>query len=226
MAVGDGKDGVGAKQMFLDIKTPLSEWIRSVREFKPDMIIGYPSAIKILGELIENNAVSVNVCRVISCGEPLPSGLRTYLEQVFKADIINFYGASESLALGVEADLAEGLYLFDDLNYIEVENGEMYLTCLYNFAQPLIRYHISDQLTLKKPSAVSRYPFSQAEIVLSRSEDVLWFEDEKGKRDFIHPLAVEGLCVEGLLDYQFRQTDKDAFEMLAEVSAREREEQI
>lgn len=226
MAVGDGIDGVGAKQMFLDIKTPLSQWIRSVKEFKPDMIIGYPSAIKILGELIENNAVSVNVCRVISCGEPLPPGLRTYLEQVFKADIINFYGASESLALGVEADLAEGLYLFDDLNYIEVENGQMYLTCLYNFAQPLIRYHLSDQLTLKRPDAVSRYPFSQAEIVLSRSEDVLWFEDGEGKRDFIHPLAVEGLCVEGLLDYQFRQTDKDAFEMLAEVSERERGEQI
>lgn len=226
MAVGDGIDDVGAKQMFLDIKTPLSEWIHSVKEFKPDMIIGYPSAIKILGELIENNAFSVNVCRVISCGEPLPSGLRSYLEQVFKADIINFYGASESLALGVEADLTEGLYLFDDLNYIEVENGQMYLTCLYNYAQPLIRYHISDQLTLKKPDAMSRYPFLQAEILLSRSEDVLWFEDSEGKRDFIHPLAVEGLCVEGLLDYQFRQTDKDAFEMLAEVSEREREEQI
>ena len=57
----------------------------------------------------------------------------------------------------------------------------------------------------------------QADILLSRSEDILWFEDNQGKRDFLHPLAVEGICVEGLLDYQFRQTDKDAFEMLAQV---------
>ena len=226
MAVGDGIDGVGAKQMFLDIKTPLSEWIRSVREFNPDIIIGYPSAIKILGELVVNNKISVNVCRVISCGEPLPPGLRNYLKQVFKSVIVNFYGASESLAMGVETDLEEGMYLFDDMNYIEVENGQMYLTSLYNFSQPLIRYRISDQLILKKPDGRSNYPFLQADILLSRNEDILWFEDSEGKRDFLHPLAVEGLCVEGLLDYQFRQTDKDAFIMLAEVSTSEREDHV
>ena len=226
MAVGDGIDGVGAEQMFLDIKTPLSEWIRSVEEFKPNMIIGYPSAIKILGELVECSEVSVNVCRVISCGEPLPPGLRNYLEQIFKAVVVNFYGASESLALGVETDPAEGMVLFDDMNYIEVENGQMYLTSLYNFSQPLIRYRISDQLVLKNPDGMSRYPFLQADILLSRNEDILWFEDSEGRRDFLHPLAVEGLCVEGLLDYQFRQTDKDAFEMLAEVSSREREDHV
>ncbi|MCH5268570.1 MAG: phenylacetate--CoA ligase family protein [Lachnospiraceae bacterium] len=226
MAVGDGIDGVGAEQMFLDINTPLSEWTRSVKEFKPDIIIGYPSAIKILGELVERSEVSVNVCRVISCGEPLPLGMRNYLEQIFKTVIVNFYGASESLALGVETNPAEGMYLFDDMNYIEVENGQMYLTSLYNFTQPLIRYRISDQLTLKKPDDMSRYPFLQTDILLSRNEDVLWFEDSEGKRDFLHPLAVEGLCVEGLLDYQFRQTDKDAFEMLAEVSRSQGETRV
>ena len=216
MAVGDGIDGVGAEQKFLDIKTPLSEWIHSVKEFEPNIIIGYPSAIKILGGLVENSEVSVDVCRVISCGEPLAPGLRNYLEKIFGAVVVNFYGASESLALGVETDKAEGMYLFDDMNYIEIENGKMYLTSLYNYVQPLIRYEISDQLTLRQTKE-SRYPFMQADILLSRSEDILWFEDNKGKRDFLHPLAVEGICVEGLLDYQFRQTDNDAFEMLAQV---------
>ena len=53
MAVGDGSDGVGAKQIYLDIKTPLHEWIRQIKEFRPNIIIGYPSAIKILAELVE-----------------------------------------------------------------------------------------------------------------------------------------------------------------------------
>lgn len=219
MAVGDGIDGVGAKQRFLDIKTPLSEWVDTVREFKPDIIIGYPSAIKILGGLVDNSEVSVNVCRVISCGEPLAPGLRNYLEKTFGAVVVNFYGASESLALGVETDGTEGMYLFDDMNYIETLNGKMYLTSLYNYAQPLIRYEISDRLVFKQTEQ-SRYPFRQVDILLSRSEDVLWFEDDNGKRDFLHPLAVEGICVEGLLDYQFRKTDKDAFEMLAQASNR------
>ena len=149
MAVGDGIDGVGASQMYLDIKTPLVEWIQRIQSFRPNIIIGYPSAIKILGDLVEQGRVQVAVTRIISCGEPLSTGLRTFLEHTFQAEVINIYGASESLALGVETGDENGMILFDDLNIIEVENGVMYLTSLYNFVQPLIRYKISDHLILK-----------------------------------------------------------------------------
>lgn len=47
MAVGGGIEGLHAKKLSLDIKTPLSEWIEKIQKFKPNMIIGYPSAIKI-----------------------------------------------------------------------------------------------------------------------------------------------------------------------------------
>lgn len=224
MAVGDGIDGVGAKQIYLDIKTPLDDWIESVRKFRPNIIIGYPSAIKILAELVEKGKARVHVKRVISCGEPLSSGLRKFLEKNFHCPVINIYGASESLALGVETGMEDGMLLFDDLNIIEVEKGVMYLTCLYNFAQPLIRYRISDHLVRKEPMMGS--PFTRAEILLGRNEDLLWFEDGNGHRDFLHPLAVEGFCIEGLLDYQFRQNAPDAFEMLAEASAEEQKPMI
>lgn len=226
MAVGDGIDGVHASQMYLDIKTPLSEWVRQIQAFKPNMIIGYPSAIKILAELVERCEIKLRLFRVISCGEPLGSSLRQYLEKTLHTQVVNFYGASESLSLGAEIDPREGMILFDDMNVIETVNGQIYLTCLYNFAQPLIRYHISDHLTLKQPDAGSRWPFTKAVGLLGRNEDVLWFTDGSGNRDFLHPLAIEGFCIEGLLDYQFRQTSEDTFEMLAEVSQSASKEKI
>ena len=216
MAVGDGIDGVGAKQMYLDIKTPVAEWIRQIREFQPNIVIGYPSAIKILAQLMENGEVGLDAERVISCGEPLGTSLRTYLEKIFRTQVVNFYGSSESLALGVETNPKDGMLLFDDMNVIEVENGVMYLTCLYNYAQPLIRYRLSDRLTLKAPEG-GELPFTRAVGLLGRNEDVLWFEDGRGNREFLHPLAIEGFCIEGLKDYQFRQTTKDTFEMFAET---------
>lgn len=216
MAVGDGIDGVGAKQMYLDIKTPVAEWIRQIREFQPNIVIGYPSAIKILAHLMENGEVGLDAERVISCGEPLGTNLRTYLEKIFRTQVVNFYGSSESLALGVETNPKDGMLLFDDMNVIEVENGVMYLTCLYNYAQPLIRYRLSDRLTLKAPEG-GELPFTRAVGLLGRNEDVLWFEDGRGNREFLHPLAIEGFCIEGLKDYQFRQTTKDTFEMFAET---------
>lgn len=151
------------KQMYLDINTPLVKWVDDIRTFKPNIIIGYPSAIKILGELVESGKIEINIIRVISCGEPLGSGLRRFLERTFHAEVINFYGASESLAIGVETGKEGEMILFDDMNIIEVENGTMYLTSLYNFTQPLICYRISDRLVLKKPLQES--PFSRAEIL-------------------------------------------------------------
>ena len=216
MAVGDGTRGVGASQLYLDIKTPVTEWISQLKAFKPNIVIGYPSAIKILAQLMENGEVSLDVERVISCGEPLGTNLRTYLEKIFRTQVVNFYGSSESLALGVETNPKDGMLLFDDMNVIEVENGVMYLTCLYNYAQPLIRYRLSDRLTLKAPEG-GELPFTRAVGLLGRNEDVLWFEDGRGNREFLHPLAIEGFCIEGLKDYQFRQTTKDTFEMFAET---------
>ena len=110
------------------------------------------------------------------------------------------------------------MILFDDMNVIEVQDGNMYLTSLYNYAQPLIRYRLTDSLTLQKPDSGSSYPFTKAVGLLGRNDDNLWFEDENGKREFLHPLAVEGICIEGLLDYQFRQLSKSSFEMFAELS--------
>lgn len=117
MAVGDGIKGLRAEQKFLDINVPLAKWSETVRAFRPNIIIGYPSAVKILAEVMQGEPLQVK--RVISCGEPLGAGLRRYLENAFQAEVINFYGASESLALGVEQRAEEGMILFDDLNVVE-----------------------------------------------------------------------------------------------------------
>lgn len=226
MSVSDGIDGLHAKQLLLDINTPLNEWTKKIRQFNPNMIIGYPSAIKIMGEqLKEKDNLELNIERIVSCGEPLNSGLRDYLKKVFNTEIYNFYGASESLALGIEDDSSDGMYLFDDLNVIEVKNDCMYLTCLYNFAQPLIRYKLSDKLVYKD-SQNGRFPFSIVETIVGRNEDVLWFNKKDGTREFLHPLAVEGICVQGLLDYQFRKIDDVTFEMIAQTEKEELKDEI
>lgn len=226
MAVGDGIEGMGGKQLYLDINLPLTEWVRQLREFKPNIVIGYPSAMKIMAELMEQGQVDVNLVRAVSCGEPLGRSLRGFLENQFHTPIVNIYGASESLALGVEVTPKDGMILFDDLNVIEVENGKMYLTCLYNFVQPLIRYQLSDNLTLRKPEEGSSCPFTKAVGLLGRNEELLWFEDGSGNREFLHPLSIEGFCIEGLMDYQFCQVGKDTFEMLAEISDRALEDAV
>lgn len=217
MAIGDGIRGLKCSQLFLDINTPITEWKKIVDDFHPDIMIGYPSAVKMLAEEMGNARNRLRITRVISCGEPLNPGLRSYLESTFRCPVINFYGASESLALGVESSMAEGMYLFDDMNVVEIINGEMYITCLYNYTQPLIRYHISDKLRLREEKTKDKCHFIRADVLLCRNEDVMWFTKEDGTKEFIHPLSVEGLCIDGLLDYQFIQISRQTFRVLAET---------
>ena len=217
MAVGGGVDGLKGSRLFIDVNTPLSEWIDKIGEFKPNIIIGYPSALKILAEINERGDLSLDVGRVISCGEPLSPGMRLFFEKVFCRTVVNIYGASESLALGVETDAETGMYLFDDLNCIEVLEDRIYLTSLYNYAQPLIRYRISDKLMLHEEGHTGPFPFTRARVLLSRDEDVLWFDGGNGRKDFLHPLSIEGFCLDGLIDFQFSRTGKASFEMLAQV---------
>ena len=91
----------------------------------------------------------------------------------------------------------------------------MYITSLYNFTQPLIRYELSDHLV--RDERKGRYPFSRIKNLTGRNEDLMWFADEQGNREFLHPLAVEGFCMEGMLDYQFIQNSKTSFELHIEV---------
>lgn len=238
LAVGDGIDDLGLAQLQLDINMPLDQWITNINEFNPTVIIGYPSAIKILLRLAGEGHIHIHPERVVSCGEPLDPGLRAQIVDAFGCAVVNFYGASESLALGVEGDPEDGMLLFDDMNLIEVDDGQMYLTSLTNLTQPLIRYRISDRLRLVDEGesgdengasrvvgsadsvgsgrARRRFPFTRARVLLSRNEDMLWFNDGRGGKEFLHPLAIEGFCVDGLLDYQFAKTGDESFAMCAE----------
>lgn len=224
MAVGAGIEGVHAAQLSLDINMPVDVWIEKINEFHPNIIIGYPSAVKILSELAESKKIDMKPIRIITCGEPLNKNLRGYLENLFTCDVINIYGASESLALGVECSEHDGMYLFDDLNYIEIEENNIYLTSLYNYAQPLIRYRLSDRLKIKKSDEEST--FTHIENILGRNEDMMWFERDDGTTDFLHPLTIEGFVDEGMLDFQFHQISKIAFEMWIQTISSDYENHI
>ena len=212
MAVGDGLDDLGFEKLVLDVQMPLGELISKIESFRPDIIIGYPTAIKML---LQSSGCRFDLSRVITCGEPLSEGLRNYFKKRFRCKIINFYGASESIAIGVEDDSSDGMYLFDDMNYIEIGEEGIYLTCLYNFVQPLIRYKISD--SVEKMPFDSHFPFTKIKNILGRNEDVMWFKNGEGNDEFLHPLSVEGLCINGLLDYQFAKKSDKHFEIHAQL---------
>ena len=224
MSIEEAVTDLGGDFKSLDINQPLEQWDKVIENYNPNVIIAYPSALKILAGRIEKKEFQLKLKRVITCGEPLSEKLRSYTEKVFEQNIINVYGASESLAIGVETSGKEGMILFDDMNIIEETEDGILLTSLYNYAQPIIRYKLSDELKLR---TADHFPmFTRAKSGLFREEDVLWFENADGRNEYLHPLAIEGFCVDGLLDFQFVKTGENSIQMLAQLSSGKRESKV
>ncbi|MCQ2792412.1 MAG: hypothetical protein MJ208_02690 [Bacilli bacterium] len=191
----------------LDVNSPFQELIDTVKEFKPVYLAGYPTAICLLTkEIIKDPNISMKIKGIISCGEALPKTKRDYLRSVYHCPILNLYDASESLLIGSET--GNSFYLFDDYNYVEVIDNQLYITNLYNYVQPLIRYKMSDYVKLIYDKKAK---YTKCQIGTGREEDILWFTNQDGTKEYLHPLMFEDFCHQGLLDYQLVQDKADHF---------------
>ena len=195
----------------LDINHPYEEWGRMVEEFAPNIIIGYPSSIHALCRQLEKHNIRLQMFRAACIGEPLTPVMRKYIISVLNCEIFSMYGSSEALLMGTELPGDPVLYLRDDLHCFEMERDCTYITPLYNYVQPLIRYRLSDVLVRRAEPVETGIPFMQLERVLGREEEMMWFTGDNGRRDFLHPLAVNDLTMPGLLQYQFYQESAASF---------------
>ncbi len=213
MAAGAGIRGFGFRPLLLNINSPLEQWAERVRAFGPNVIIGYPSGLKILCDLVKGDKVRLEAFRVITGGEPLTRPVREYIESTLGTEVFDLYAASESLVIGLGRRRYGGMYLFDDINYVEFDEGYTYLTPLYNYSQPLIRYRLTDKLEGKARGDHEPLPYTKIERVVGRDEEMMWFINAKGGRDFLHPLVIDELEVEGMAKHQFVQRSEHSFEI-------------
>ena len=120
--------------------------------YKPDIIVGYPSFLQLLAEISKGD---VHPRIIFTTGEILSSQCRHLLESTFKSKVIDSYGCAEvgdiawecpdtSCGYHINSDSVITEFIQDGENVAAGEEGEIVLTCLFNYAMPFIRYKIGD----------------------------------------------------------------------------------
>jgi phenylacetate-CoA ligase len=121
---------------------------RKLQEFKPDILMAYPSSLDLLTHLAEPRNAGLPLKLAITSSETLSQGLRARVARVFGAKLLDYYGQTERSCAAFS--LADGVYNFvfpyAYPEFIAGSDGKSGIvgTPFWNRAQPLLRYDIGD----------------------------------------------------------------------------------
>jgi len=187
----------------VSVLTPLDELVDALNEYQPEAIIGYASMAALLaGEQLEGRLrIAPRIVGVSA--EVLTDEGRGWIDEAWAVQPTEVYASTETLYIASSAPPCRGLHIHDDLVVVEVVDednrpvapGEpgyrVLLTNLVNFTQPLIRYELSDSVTLLTEDAdAGELPYRRIGRIDGRSDDILSFPSLTGGEVAVHPYGL------------------------------------
>jgi phenylacetate-coenzyme A ligase PaaK-like adenylate-forming protein len=201
--------------MHVPMITPVPELVAILEAARPVVLQAYPSALDLLIHEARCNRLHIHPRYVESGGELLTERTRGDVREIWGAEIDDCWGLSEGI-YAFSCPAAGGMHLPDDLIIVEPVDLEgnpvppgkaaakVYVTNLYNYTQPLIRFEVADGLTVFEGQCDCGSAHRRIDRLTGRNDMV--FEYGEGVR--IYPMVL-GFAVElerGLIEYQVRQT--------------------
>jgi phenylacetate-coenzyme A ligase PaaK-like adenylate-forming protein len=143
----------------LSIEVGLSDLVAELNAARPAVLQGYPTTLELLAREATAGRLDIGPRRVVTCGEQCTDEARAAVAAAWGVEIYDYWGCSEG-AYALPCEAGAGMHLPDDLVIVEPvdEHGiavaegrpaaKILLTNLYNRTQPLIRYEITDAMTI------------------------------------------------------------------------------
>ena len=202
----------------LPVTLRTEEIVAGLNNLQPDFMTVYPSVLHALAHEAAAGRLRIAPRRVLAGAEPLLPEIRAAAELAWGVKVINIYGTSEGGGTAVGCDrgsthISEDQLIVEpvDLAGRPVLPGEraakIYLTNLYNPVLPLIRYEITDEVTVLPGPCPCGSALRRIADVQGRLDDVFTYQDRR-----VHPhLFRTALGREaGIVEYQVRQTPAGA----------------
>lgn len=215
------------KIRFHSVFLPMDQLCAALNEFQPHLIQAYST---VLGALAyEQRAGRLKLrfddprSQLVSLSEPLSEKTRQVVREAFGRDIINTYGACESIIMARECEAHRGMHINTDLVIFEVVDEhdrpvppgktgtKVIVTNLYTKAQPMIRYVIHDRVCIDPEPCVCGNRLPLIRTVEGRTEEILFISRPGGGYEPVHPylFLVPVLNSQGIKEFQVEQVGRD-----------------
>lgn len=194
---------------------PIRDIAARLNGLQPETIAGFPSAIFSLANEADAGRLKITPGMIICNSEPLLPEMRAFIEKVWGVRVLNRYGTSEG-AMASSCGEGNGMHLNEDLCVYEPVDhagrpvvpgqraAKLYVTPLFNHALPLIRYELTDELTLIDVQCPCGSGMRLIDDIGGRSDD--GFVYARGVS--VHPLVFRSPLGRhrNIIEYQVRQT--------------------
>jgi phenylacetate-CoA ligase len=202
------------------IGAPLEQVVAGLNEVAGDTLATYPSMLaRLVGEA-RAGRLTIEPRRIVTMAEPLLPETREAAEATWQAPLANMWGTSEGGVNAIGCFKASGMHLSDDLLIIEpvdergdpvpagVRSHGIYLTNLFNPLMPLIRYEITDEITLDDEPCACGSIHRRIHDIQGRNDDS--FHYRRGVS--IHPHLFRSILTRqsAITEYQIKQTPTGA----------------
>lgn len=142
----------GIKLFFFDhlSKEKIQELVKEINNFKPKIIVTFPSYINYAAEIVENENLKLTHFpeAIEVSGENLFKHQRENAERAFKSKVYDSYGSLEFGMVAHECEYQNGMHIYEDIAKIDSikQNGQnIILATRYDTASwPVINYIIGD----------------------------------------------------------------------------------
>jgi phenylacetate-CoA ligase len=181
-----------------DAVSPLEQIVSGLNRWRPENLVCYASMARVLADEQLAGRLRITPRAVMCSSEVLTEETRRRIMQAFGVTPFNVYAATETAGIAADCELHR-MHLFEDLVIPEVvdENNlpvppgvvgaRILVTVLFSRTQPLIRYEMSDTLSLSPERCLCGRAFGLVGSVDGRAEDVLLLRRPTGAEVAIHP---------------------------------------
>ena len=195
------KGRTGAPQ--LSVATPLEEMVTALQAYRPEVYVGYPTTAAMLADEQLQGRLDI-APRVMALGsESLTPDIRARVNAAWGIEPVNIYATTEGclMATSSVADPV-ALDVNEDQNVLEVVDernrpvppgtpgARVLLTSLIGYALPLIRYEVTDRVTLSPRANATGRPWTQVAALEGRAGDVLHLPARGGGTVAVHPFRL------------------------------------
>ena len=202
------------------IGLPISDIVAGLNAVGGDNLATYPSMLARLVREARAGRLRIRPRRILTMAEPLMPETRQAAEAMWDAPIANMWGTSEAGVTAIGCFKGTGMHLTDDLVIVEavdsdgdpvapgVRSHKVYVTNLFNPLMPLIRYEITDEITLLDEPCACGSAHRRIADIQGRNDDIFIYADGVS----VHPHLFRSILgrESAISEYQVKQTSTGA----------------